>query len=558
MAVIEVINGPQEGEKYDLSGPRSVMGRHPDCHIVVDVGAVSRHHAQITSDGGNFFAEDLNSRNGTFVNDKMIRGRFQLNSGDVLRVCDIEFVFNNSEAKNQNGSTFDDVSQNSKLKVLFDDEKGKSSTIMSKLDISSGHEQAEFSTSPEAKLKTLIQIVQDLSKVLSLDEVLPKVLDSLFRIFMQADRGFIVLRSDDGRLVPMWSRFRRENQDEMIRISRTIVNHAIESKEAILSADAGSDKRFDLSQSVADFRIRSLMCAPLLDGEGNAFGALQVDTLNQKNRFETEDLEVLATVALQAGIAIDNAQMHENALRQTEIERDLKVAFDVQHGILPKGPPDLDEMQFFDYYRPANHIGGDYYDYIQLPDGRLAVIVADVVGHGIAAALLMAKFSAEARFALASQPTVSEASKAINEAMTRLDLERFVTMILTVIDPEKGSMTIANAGHMPPIVRRADGTIEEPGKSIAGLPFGIADGMDYGEEEVQLNVGDEVVLFTDGIFECCNSDGDQFGMERIRDLVSKSEQATANQIGNRIIDSVVKFVGSSAADDDMCLVCFGR
>src|SRR5690606_9654853 len=225
-----------------------------------------------------------------------------------------------------------------------------------------------------------------------------KALDCLFRIFMQADRGFVAMRGPSGELVPRWIKTRRENTGETVRLSRTIVNMVMQQKEAILSADAVLDDRFELSQSIADFRIRSMMCAPLLSIEGESLGVIQVDTLDQRKKFAPEDLEILVAVAAQAGIAINNAQLHEQALRQRAVQRDLELAHEVQRGFLPHGPPSIPGYTFFDYYQPANHVGGDYYDYISLPDGRIAIVVADVVGHGVAAALLMAKLSAETRY----------------------------------------------------------------------------------------------------------------------------------------------------------------
>ena len=205
-----------------------------------------------------------------------------------------------------------------------------------------------------------------------------------------------------GRLVPRWSRAWREDATETIRVSRTIVNKVMETQEGILSADVMMDEEFNKAQSIADFRIRSMMCAPLIDSLGNSMGVLQIDTVKQSKRFQQEDLEVLLAVAGQAGIAIDNAQMHESALRQRVIERDLELANEVQHGFLPESRPDVAGYEFFDFYRPANQVGGDYFDYLVLPDGRIAVIVADVVGKGVAAALLMAKLSAETRYCLGS------------------------------------------------------------------------------------------------------------------------------------------------------------
>ncbi len=246
----------------------------------------------------------------------------------------------------------------------------------------------------------MIDIMQALGKAVSLDNVLPKVLDSLFRIFIQADRGFIILRDGQGNLQPKWIKTRRADQEEMVRLSKTILKTVMEKKEAIISLDAGSDERFQMSQSLADFRIRSMIIAPLLNNDGEALGAIQIDTIQHKGRFEPKDLEVLIAVANQAGIAIENAQLHEQMLAQRLVEQDLELASQVQKAFLPSKTPSLDKYSFYQYYNPANQIGGDYFDYIPLEYDRLAIVVADVVGHGVAAAMFMAKLSAETRYAL--------------------------------------------------------------------------------------------------------------------------------------------------------------
>src|SRR5690606_12281880 len=119
------------------------------------------------------------------------------------------------------------------------------------------------------------------------------------------------------------------------------INQVMSTKEAILSADAANDERFDMSQSIADFRIRSMMCAPLIDSDGKSFGVLQIDTLDQRNRFEEDDLEVLVAIAAQAAVAIDNARLHDNALLQRSLERDLALAHQVQRGFLPETAPEM-------------------------------------------------------------------------------------------------------------------------------------------------------------------------------------------------------------------------
>ena len=562
MYYLSANNGPQAGKRYELRADRTVMGRHPDCQVVIDVGAVSRQHAAVAREGNEYYLEDLSSRNGTFLNEEptKIEGRRLLKPGDVVRVCEVSFTLHSDSPMPFSPPRMKGITDGAGLGTLMvDDEGGQSnSTIMSKLDVStSSRGGVHIAASAEVKLAALMEITQSLGKALVLDEVLPQVLKSLFKIFVQADRGFIVLEQPGGVLVPRWVRLRREDANDSLRISRTIVRHVMETRQAILSADAASDERFELSQSIADFRIRSMMCAPLVDSEGKAFGAMQIDTLDQRQRFQPEDLELLASISSQAAIAINNAQLHETALQKREMEHDMKVARDVQLAFLPEKKPDLSGYSFYDYYNPAEHIGGDYFDYIPLQDGRVAIVVADVVGHGVAAALLMAKLSAEARSSLLSESNPAIAVTRLNDRLSALNTQRFVTMILIVIDPTTHSVTMVNAGHMSPLHRTKDGQVFEPAEAIAGLPLGIRDEVIYEQTEITLGPGESLTLYTDGINECLDAEGKQFTIERLREHV-RAHTKTIPELGQIIIDDVRRFMGRSKQNDDMCLVCLGR
>jgi serine phosphatase RsbU (regulator of sigma subunit) len=495
------------------------------------------------------------------VNDEAdkVSGRRQLRTGDMVRVCEVNFTFGSDAPQAPPAATIAKMIDGAGLGVQLADDESRtpSSTIMSKLDVSTSSQGLHVSASAEVKLAAMVEITQSLSRVLSLDEVLPQVLKSLFKIFVQADRGFIVMETAEGKLIPRWVRMRREDSNDSLRISRTIIRHVMDSKEAILSADAASDERFEMSQSIADFRIRSMMCVPLIDSEGKAYGALQIDTLDQRQRFTKEDLELLVSAASQAGVAIQNAQLHEQALRQRELERDMKLAHDVQHGFLPEQKPNLPGYEFFDYYQPASQIGGDYFDYISMPDGRLAIVVADVVGHGVAAALLMAKLSAETKFALYSEATPAIAVTRLNERLCQSNVQRFVTMIMLVLDAAHNKAVIVNAGHMAPLHRRANGFIEEPGESLSGLPLAVTDALGYEQCEIEISPGDVLTLYTDGINESIDASGAFYTIERLRDQVKKHTGGPA-QLGPVLVDDARRFLGKAPQVDDMCIVCFGR
>lgn len=557
MALLQAVRGPTPGERILLDRDEIILGRHPDCHIVLESAAVSRQHARIARESGQYLLQDLGSRNGTLVNGTKIQGIHSLHNGDRIVLCDLTFdFFFNSPSEMLAGPL---PSDESAMAFLVDDsaERQSSSASISKLAVSSSLSSVGLVAKPEAKLEAMVEIAHGLGKAVALEEVLSGVLDSLFKIFVQADRGFVILQTPSGDLAPKAVRFRRESEETAARISRTIVQEAMTSQQAILSADAASDSRFSMAESITDFHIRSLMCAPLVDSDGQSLGVLQIDTLNQKSRFTEDDLDVLASVASQAAIAVDNAQLHEKALHQQAMEQDLKLARKVQHDLVPTDPPVVESYQFFHFYEPARQVGGDYYDYVTLPDGRIAIVLGDVSGKGVSAALLMAKLSGDVRFCLASEPDPAAAVSRINANFMRGGSEdRFVTFIVVVLDPRDHRFTLVNAGHMPPLMRRG-GTVEEIGDEVAGLPLGVMDDYQYEAFSHHLEPGDLITLYTDGFSEAMNPAGELYGTERLSKMVGNRED-DATAWGQRVLEDVRSFVSGHPQSDDMCLACFSR
>ena len=558
MAILQLFKPSGTPEEISLESDRAVLGRHPDCDVVLDAASVSRQHAQITRDGGDFFIEDLHSRNGTFVNGQLVQDRQQLQDGDRLKICDLSLAFFNEQPSARLPGGID-LSGSSLALMVDDAAPGGTSTVMSKLDVSASSSGVRLAVNPEVKLRAMIEISHNLAKAVSLDEVLVKLLDSLFKIFIQADRGFVILRTGpEGVLVPRAVKHRRPEMEDQVRISRTIVRQVMDTKEAVLSADATNDARFDTSQSIADLRIRSMICAPLVDNEGKSLGVIQVDTSDQRQRFRKDDLDVLASIASQAAIAVVNAELHENAMKQQAIERDLELAHKVQRGLLPAEPPSVPGYDFFDFYEPALQVGGDYYDYVELPNHRTAVVLGDVSGKGVSAALLMAKLSGEVRFFLASEPDPAVAMNRINTSFSRSGWQdRFVTFVLAVVDAEKHELTIVNAGHMAPFLRHDKNTVEAIGEDEAGLPLGVDADYEYQAYTRAIKPGDFLALFTDGFSEAMNSSNELYGLDRLRQQLA-NEEAPVADLGRLILEDVKEFVGGRPQSDDMCLACFGR
>jgi sigma-B regulation protein RsbU (phosphoserine phosphatase) len=308
-----------------------------------------------------------------------------------------------------------------------------------------------------------------------------------------------------------------------------------------------------------DFRIRSIMCAPLINSKDEAIGVIQLDTLKQSIAFKEEDLETLVTVAMQASLAIQKSDLFQESKNAENLRTDLELAHEIQQRFLPQRSPATDHFDFFSYYRPMQQVGGDYFDYVQLENNKIGVIVADVVGHGVAAALLMAKVSAESRFALATSKTAVEAISKMNNSLSGMNIDRFVTLVLGLLDLNTNQMTIVNAGHMPPILRKSStGEISQLAIEESGLPLGIMEEYEYESITVDLEPGDLMLMYTDGINEAMDSEGNQLSTNRMIEEIRQGQAKTPEAVGNQVCEIVARHAGLEPAIDDMCLVCIGR
>lgn len=587
MAFLKVIRGAIPGQILELYGERMVMGRHPNCQIVLDNAAVSRHHAQILESHGNFYLEDLHSRNHTYLNGTRVEGRTEIQNGDEIKVCDVGFRFHTQGTPaedpppptpvNKKGDTSVFLGDKAKSRSRKDPERvtmasrlvpsnppettsnGPTSSIISTMDVGVDSSNLRLSVEPEVKLRAIIDISNALSKVLTLEDVSQKLLDKLFEIFPQADEGFVMLQEPDGESLRLQaSKTRRPSQDNAIGQSMTIVRQAMDGKEAILSADAISDRRFRTSDSVPQLKIHSMMCVPLVAQDNQSMGVIQIATLNVRQKFSQNDLDLLVSVASQASLAVENSQLHEKLVEQRDIQRDLEVATQIQLGFLPNRRPNIKGYAFYDYYEPAQSVGGDYFDYVPLRNKHIAIAAADVAGKGIPAALLMARLYSAARFHLLTQPTVAKAMTGLNHEIASSGLGyRFITCVIAVLDPKTHQLTIANAGHMPPLLRNAKGEVEAVAKDVGGLPLGVLPDQKFEEAVVPLKPGDTLVAFTDGITEAMNPKNELYTAKLLSKFLSSGPE-TPEELVKGLIQDVEQFCQGRAQSDDMCLVCLQR
>jgi len=576
VAVLKVLRGGAPGAVFELNGERTVIGRHPNCHVVFDNGAISRHHAQILESHGSYYVEDLRSRNGTQLNGDTLEGRTELHDGDQIRLCDIVLLLElhrssssltprrpTAEAETTLGDrvTADHpVIEESGLYSENDaphETDFESSSVVSKIDARRDLEPAGIQ--PQVKLQAVLEIARALGRELQMDAVLPKMLATLFHIFPQAAQGFVLLKDvDSNKLHVKATRVRKGGEADSVAVSMTVVRQAMESSQAILSENVLDDSRFRKSTSLTRMKIRSMMCAPLVGSDGAALGVIQVVTRGERDAFSGDDLDLLVSVASQAALAIENATLHEAVLRQRELERDLEFATQVQLGFLPKSRPRLPAYAFADYYEAALRIGGDYFDYVVLPGGRLAVTLGDVAGKGVPAALLMARLYSSARYQLLTCKTAEESVAGLNREISSSGLgHRFITFLVMVIDPETHGVQLVNAGHLAPLVRRASGEVIQVGREESGLPLGIVPDLEYRESRFSLEPGDAIIAYTDGVTEAMNGDRQIYGRNRLEECIVRPTP-DIDTLVKSIVNDVEEFVGESTLRDDTCIVGLQR
>jgi sigma-B regulation protein RsbU (phosphoserine phosphatase) len=543
MATLHIVTGANTGEKHPILTRESLIGRHPECQIILRDSTVSRRHARITRDSAGYWVDDVGSQHGTRVNGELIRGPRQLRDGDEIQLSQVKLQFIADQSVIEGGEG---------LRQTID----RPSTIVTSINVLTDAGLKEESQSAP-KWRALLEITRSLGVSLDLKKILPGVLENIFKILPQATRGCIMVSDrGTGRLRPYAVRHVGAGDDVPPTISRTISSSVMTEGKAVLISDV-TDLADSASESVVDLKMLSIICAPLVGSADKPFGLIHLDSQDAGHQFTSDDLDVLVNIANLVGQAVDHAQLHQTALQFDRRERDLETAKQVQQHFLPQERPDVPGYDLFDYYKPADAVGGDYFGYTGLPDGQLAIAVGDVAGHGVPAALLMARLCAEARYCLVTNLIPSDAVQALNQQLSKQPFSYFITYAMCVLDSVRHILTIVNAGHMPPMIRRArTGKVDALGADITSPPLGIEVDIEFSQATVHLEPGDLVVLYTDGVSEAPSRTGERYGFEKINDILRAS--TNAKYFVEQLLADVRTFTQGVPQEDDVCVVAFSR
>lgn len=542
MSVLIILHGPEVGRHFPLTDQRTTLGRNTDCTIPLAGKQVSRQHAHLYDEAGQYFLEDLGSSNGTFVNGKRIPSHRPtgLTEADTFQIG--PYLFGLRPTPSAAAESME-----------------QSIVVRETVSATSLHEKL-FAQDAAAKLQVVLEITHQLARTLELDPLLEKLLEQLMRLFPNADRVMAILCEQDHLVVR--AQRTREGQDlSKLPYSRTIVKRALDEGIGIISEDLQSDKRYDTSQSITSLDLHSIICVPLINFEGKRLGVLQVDRFCKGFGFRVDDLHLLTALGMEVAVVLENVALHAEKLREQRLMQELALAHEIQQGYLPgelEGFPDAD-FEIFGQVFPARQVAGDFYDFVKTPAGRLAFFIGDVSGKGMPAALFMASVRTLCRH------LVREVDRPA-QLLTKLNVEladdnpncMFVTLAHGLYDPSTGHVLLASAGHPAPFLRRANGNVEEVGMRSGRLLGYTGDMLQFPEVHIALVPGDTLWFYTDGILEA-RAGKEMYGLERIRALFheadadhSLAEFTDAARLG------VERFTGVTELQDDLTLLALRR
>ncbi|MCM2256855.1 MAG: SpoIIE family protein phosphatase [Vicinamibacteria bacterium] len=414
---------------------------------------------------------------------------------------------------------------------------------------------------PELKYRLLLELAQRISRSLDLQDVLDHLLVSLRAAIPYDAAGVFVLRQSvpgadalKSHLIAGVARagFGAPRADDpMLRLGEGIVGHVIRTGETVLAPDVRRDPRYVVGRP----ETRAELAAPIVSN-AQVIGALNLES-DRAGAFTAADAELLEFFASAAALSIEKSLLHGQVLEKQRMEQQLALAHEVQRGLLPAGPPSVSGYDVAAVQLPTWTIGGDYYDYIPVADGRLGLVIADVSGKGVPAALIMATFRAALRSELRRRsgkgPLMQELNRLLLEAQGE---SRFVTAVYGSLDPRSGRFGYVNCGHNPPLLLRADGRAEW--LDSGGLALGMLPEVGFVSGTATLRPGDALVLYTDGVVEPTNGADEEFGVERLRQVLLRSRERSAAESVLAVVEATRTFTRRDRYDDDFTLVIVKR
>src|SRR5579863_8269267 len=545
MKELQILSPDGNSRLFPLDGERVSIGRSSAAELCYpDDNGLSRQHLALERDGDGWALRDLGSKNGTMLNGAKITGRVALKSGDRITAGHLILVYDDASSKASNPV------------VVFDHREdagaGQSSvsTVISHLDgvLKDDGGVGEAQLLAASHISALVRAGNELAGNRPLPELFRFILDLAIQA-VQADRGVLMTAEGDNLVV-------KANQGEGFRISTAVRDRVLNSGLSVLVRDTSVDDALRDRRSIVEQNIRTLMAVPLQTRD-KIIGIIYVDSPSLQREFTKDDLNLLTVMANVAAIRIEHTRFAEVERTRQLMARDLEQAAEIQQRFLPAVAPSVRGLDVAGHNAPCRTVGGDYYDFFPYGSSRIAMVLGDVSGKGMPASLLMMGLQARVQVLI-------EEPKSLADVMTRLNRitsancpsNRFITLFFCILDGDTGDLTFCNAGHNPPLIVRANGSYEllQGGGPVLGiLPF-----IEYQEYHAQMDEGDALVIYSDGVTEANNPAGDEFEIEGLAAAVIPDRSESAGTIISRINKGLLNYTKGAPPADDITLIVARR
>ena len=550
MPSLVFLAGPIAGRRYKLADGEYIIGRRSDCQIFVPDMRVSRQHARLWRDGEAWQIEDLGSNNGTFINGAKVQTATPLRHDDEILIANNRIRVEARDTQPDPNPRFPDgnvvtiVEVNSPSSLIHSREDSGSGRIPI---VSSGMMSVADQRAVrllERKLEALTQILQATAASDTSEALIQKLVDALLELFPQAeDVGVLVEDERSGELKVQCQRHRKHAFGGNLRVPGTIIQHVISDRRGVLLGETADEN---------DEGVGTRMGAPLIY-HGVHYGVVYVES--KHSGFRQEDVDLLQTVATQAGLAMHATRVAAQLLTREKLERDLRVARQIQRSLLPANVPQVVGLDFAVHYEAAYQIGGDFYDFIWHDPSHLGLAVGDVAGKAISAALYMARLTSELRSRAAIARTPARLLRRVNQEIAQLgDDGMFATLVYCIYDLENRSLVFTNAGHCVPLLRRGDRVFPLQAERAHTPPLGVTPDLEAGEARVQLHSGDMLLMVSDGILEARDSRGNDYGLSRLSRRI-RTARGSVDDVIKAILADIDSHAGEQRQQgDDMTIV----